>query len=73
MPEFSVLVATFAVVRIYLICFIIHLTPIIKKRKPEKFFVHVYCDFESRDLDLMIEKSFEFEVDHLPHRVSSLK
>ncbi|CAF0713111.1 unnamed protein product [Brachionus calyciflorus] len=41
------------------------------KRKPE-FFVNIYCDFETKNLDLMIECEREFELSTMPHRVTNI-
>lgn len=43
------------------------------KRKPvEKYFVQIYCDFETSDLELILECCQEFELDSMPHRVSNI-
>lgn len=43
------------------------------KRKPvEKYFVQIYCDFETSNLELILECCQEFELDSMPHRVTNI-
>lgn len=49
-----------------------------KKKRPneqqnEKYFVQIYSDFETSNLELILECCHEFELDSMPHRVVDIR